>query len=346
MAGIVSWGSYVPRYRIKVEEIAPVWGGDPSKIASALMVHQKAVPGVDEDTATISVEASRKALAASTVDPKDINAIYIGSESHPYAVKPTGTIVGQALGVSNNYTTADLEFACKAGTAGIQVALAMVKAGMATYALAGGADTAQAAPGDPLEYTAGAGGAVFIIGNGKVVAEINHTLSFTSDTPDFWRRSHEKYPAHGGPFTGEPAYFRHVITATKNLMEEVGTNPEDYHHVILHQPNGKFPTRAGAKLGFSREQLKHGLLVPGIGNAYAGSSMLGLANVLDIARPGERILLVSYGSGAGSDAFDLTITENITTVQKAGIPLRAQLTNPIQLTYPRYLKHTKTLRHE
>jgi hydroxymethylglutaryl-CoA synthase len=339
VVGIVSWGCYIPRYRIKVEDIAKVYGNNAEQVKKSLMISEKSVPGIDEDTVTIAVEASRNAVNAAKINPEEIGAIYIGSESHPYAVKPTGTIVGEAITVGNNYTTADFEFACKAGTAAIQAVLGLVKSGMIKYGLAGGCDTAQAAPGDALEYTAAAGGAVFIIGNEKVVAEINETVSFTSDTPDFWRRQNEKYPAHGGSFTGEPAYYRHIIQATKLLFDKARTKPEDYDYAVFHQPNGKFPTRVAKRLGFTKEQIIQGLLVSRIGNTYSGASLLGLAAVLDIAKPGQRILVTSYGSGAGSDSFDITITDETLNIRKKVKTVEYYINDKIYVDYSGYLKN-------
>jgi hydroxymethylglutaryl-CoA synthase len=343
LAGIVSYGSYIPRYRITVEEIAKAQGQSPSQIKESLHLTEKSVPGIDEDTATIAVEAAKNALSAANLDPKQIGAIFIGSESHPYAVKPTGAILGEAIGVGNDYTTADLEFACKAGTAGIQIALGLVRSKMCGLALAGGCDTAQSMPGDALEFSAAAGGAVFIIGDKNVVAEIHETVSFTSDTPDFWRREHQRYPSHGGAFTGEPAYFRHVITASKNLMQKCKTNPKDYKYAIFHQPNGKFPERAAAKLGFTKEQILPGMLVNRIGNTYSGASLIGLAAVLDIAAPGDRILLTSYGSGAGSDSFDIQVTKNILSLNRKKT-VSSYLSKTIHIDYPKYLKFTGRLK--
>ena len=314
--GIVSYGGYIPQTRIKVEDIAKVWGKDGSRISKGLGINEKSVPNVDQDTATISVEAARAALVRSSIDPQDIGAIYIGSESHPYAVKPTGTIVGEAIGATPNLMVADYEFACKAGTAGMQNCTALVKADFIKYGLAIGADTAQAAPGDALEYSAAAGGAAFLIGSENVIATINKTISFTTDTPDFWRRAERKYPKHGGRFTGDPAYFKHVTSCATNLMETMGTSPSDYDYAIFHQPNGKFPIRAAKILGFNMEQIKDGLIVPYIGNTYSGASCIGLAAVLDIAKPGDRILVTSYGSGAGSDGFDITVTNQINAYPK------------------------------
>lgn len=194
MVGIYSYGVYIPRYRIKVPEIARVWGANADDITRGLGVFEKSVPDLDEDTATIAVEAARAALRRRTVDTEAIGAIYVGSESHPYAVKPTACTVGEAIGATPNMTAADYEFACKAGTAGIQTCMGMVKSGMIPFGVAIGADVAQGAPGDALEYTAAAGGAAFVIGNEDVIAEINHTCSFTTDTPDFWRREGQKLP--------------------------------------------------------------------------------------------------------------------------------------------------------
>ena len=311
MAGIVGYGVYVPSYRIKVEEIARVWGDDPQAISRGLVVEEKSVPGPDEDTATISVEAARNALKRSQIDPSRIGAVYVGSESHPYAVKPTATIVAEAVEATPEMTAADLEFACKAGTAGIQACMGLVDSGIIEYGLAVGADTAQGAPGDALEYTASAGGAAYVIGNENCLAEIKETYSFTTDTPDFYRREGMPYPRHGGRFTGEPAYFKHVLGAARGMMEKTGLSAGDFDYAVFHQPNGKFYLKAAKKLGFESEQVKPGLLTPVIGNTYSGATPIGLAATLDVAEPGARILAVSYGSGAGSDAFIIEVTDEI-----------------------------------
>ena len=339
-AGIVSYGAYVPRYRILPETIGNVWGVDGKGMGKGLYINQKSVPSPDEDVVTIATEAARNMMArVPEVNPKDIGAVYIGSESHPYAVKPTSTIVAEAIDATPAMTAADLEFACKAGTAAIQICLGMVSSGMIRYGVAIGADTSQGAPGDALEYSASAGGAAYLIGTDKIIAKVNKTLSFTTDTPDFWRREGQPYPKHGGRFTGEPAYFRHITSAAKMLFEAMGTKPEDYRYAVFHQPNGKFPTRVAAQLGFTPEQIERGLLTPNIGNTYSGAVPLGLSAVLDIAEPGDRIFVVSYGSGAGSDAFDITVTDEIKKYRKENAPVMDKiLENPIYLDYATYAK--------
>ena len=344
MTGIVSYGVYVPSYRIRVEEIAKQWGENPDIIKSGLLVEEKSVPDMDEDTATMAVEASRAAILRAGLDPGEIGAIYVGSESHPYAVKPTATIVGAAIGASNSITAADFEFACKAGTAAIQTCIGLVALKKIKYGLAIGADVSQSSPGDALEYTAGAGSAAFVIGDDGVIAEIEDFTSFTSDTPDFWRRDLQKYPSHGGRFTGEPAYFRHIISATKELMDKTGLQPADFDYAVFHQPNGKFPLKAAKSLGFNSKQLKPGLIVTHIGNTYSASSLIGLSAVLDNALPGQRILMTSFGSGAGSDSFALTVTDGIDEVRDKAPRVEDFLSGCKYIDYAGYVKHQRKIR--
>lgn len=343
--GIIGYGVYIPRYRIKVEEIAKVWGTEASRIKQGLLVTEKSVPGPDEDTATIAVEAARNAVKRAGINPVDIGAVYVGSESHPYAVKPTATIVAEAIEATPNLTAADFEFACKAGTAGIQTCMGLVGADMIKYGMAIGADTSQGAPGDALEYTAAAGGAAFIIGKngGEAIASIDGTFSYTTDTPDFWRREMRPYPRHGGRFTGKPAYFKHVLSAAHGLLRKLKLTPQDFAYAVFHQPNGKFPIQAAAELGFSKEQVAPGVLTPIIGNTYSAASMMGLAAVLDQAKPNDRILVVSYGSGAGSDAFSIMVKDAIESKRDATLKTADYIKKKVYIDYATYAKYKKLL---
>ncbi|MCJ7794565.1 MAG: hydroxymethylglutaryl-CoA synthase [Methanoregulaceae archaeon] len=342
MVGIITYGVYIPRYRIKVEEIARVWGANAADISGGLGVFEKSVPDMDEDTATIAVEAARNALCRRRIDPEKIGAVFVGSESHPYAVKPTACTVGEAIGATPNMTAADLEFACKAGTAGIQTCMGLVKSEMITYGLAIGSDVAQGAPSDALEYTAAAGGAAFLIGRENPIAVIHHTCSYTTDTPDFWRREGQDYPRHGGRFTGEPGYFKHTEGAARLLFEQVNKTAQDFEYAVFHQPNAKFPQKVAKTLGFKPEQIRPGLVVSRLGNTYSGASPIGLAATLDIAKPGDRIFVASFGSGAGSDAFDIEVTDTIDSEafnRHAAPSVEELLKNPIYLDYARYARH-------
>ncbi len=338
--GIVGYGSYIPRYRLPARDVARVWGN-----GGGLPITEKAVPGPDEDTMTIGLEAARNALARAQINPQDIGAVWVGSESHPYAVKPTSTIIAEAIGATPYTEAADWQFACKAGSETVQAGIGFVAGGMARYVLGIGADTAQGRPGDALEYTAAAGGAAFIIGSAEEsLATFEATLSYVTDTPDFWRRPTTHYPSHGQRFTGEPAYFNHVMAAATEMMTELGRTAKDFEYVVLHQPNKKFPERAAKSLGFEKEQWLTGLLSPVVGNTYAGASLLGLTAVLDIAQPGDRILCVSFGSGAGSDAFAIQTTAAITKRQKLAFTTQDYIDRRQEIDYATYVRYRQKLK--
>ena len=339
--GIVGYGAYVPRHRIRAEDIARVWSGQ----EDGAPVMEKSVPGPDEDTATMAIEAARNTLRRSGgVDPQAIRAVWIGSESHPYAVKPTGAIVAEAIGATPYTMSADLEFACKAGSEAMQMAIALVGSRMADLALAAGIDTAQGRPGDALEYTAGAGGAAYLIGPAEgALAVLEGSFSFVTDTPDFWRRPYERYPRHGSRFTGEPAYFRHTTGAARAILDATGYTPDDLDHVVFHQPNARFPVEAARQLGFRPEQYAAGLLSPVIGNTYAGSALIGFSAVLDIAQPGQRVLVVSYGSGAGSDAFVWKTTDVLVERQHLAPRTQDYVARRHLIDYGTYVRFRKKL---
>jgi len=305
--GIVGYGVYVSRFRIKEGAM------------------ERSVPFMDEDAITAAVEAGKMALIHSGVDPSLVGKVYVGSESNPYAVKPIASKVAQVLKLGEEERTdgvqgvdaIDTEFACKAATSTFKDAAALVYYPVAhtPYAMVVGTDNSQAAPrdelGGELDFFVGYGGSAFIFGMHDVIAEVEGWYSCTSDTPDFWRRDLEPFPRHGGRFSGEPAYFKHILKAGGKLMEKLNLQSSDVDYFVSHQPNIGFPIKVAKKLGFKEEQYLPGLQVAKFGNTYSGSSPIGLAAILDKAKPNERVIIVSYGSGAGSDAYSLITTNQI-----------------------------------
>ena len=333
--GIVGYGVYTSRFRIRELGI------------------ERSVPFIDEDAITAAVEAGKLALIHSGIDSSLIGKVYVGSESNPYAVKPIASKVAQVLKLGEEdedvqgVDAVDTEFACKAATSMFKDATSLVsypKMGL-QYAMVIGADNSQAAPrdcpGGELDFFVGYGGCAYIFGKADVIAELEGWYSCTSDTPDFWRRDGEPYPMHGGRFTGDPAYFKHIRKAAKKLMDRLGLKPSDINYFVAHQPNVQFPVRIARDLGFKEEQYMPSIQVAKFGNTYSGSSPVGLAAVLDIARPNQRILIVSYGSGAGSDAYSFTTTNQIIEKrQRQKMTVKYQVENPF-LEYVDYTTYRR-----
>src|SRR5947207_15995332 len=115
-SGIVSYGAYIPRYRIRPKDIGVVWGADGEAMGRGLNIRAKSVPGPDEDVITISVEAAPAYMAKMDLDPTEIGAIYVGPEQHPYAVKPTAMIATEAISSASVLIAADFDLAFKSRT--------------------------------------------------------------------------------------------------------------------------------------------------------------------------------------------------------------------------------------
>jgi hydroxymethylglutaryl-CoA synthase len=207
---------------------------------------------------------------------------------------------------------------------------------MIHHALVVGADKATGRPGDALEYSAGSAAASLIVGTKNVLLEFQGGASYSSDTPDFWRRENSPYPSHAGRFTAEPGYFKHIEGATHLLMDRYKAKPSDFEHAIFHTPNGRFPAKAAQMLGFTKEQTQYARVVVELGNSYTASAFIALCSVLEYAKPGEKILFVSYGSGAGSDAFIFTATKEL---EKRRKKLSEMMKDKHYLDYMSYMKH-------
>ncbi|NMB91038.1 MAG: hydroxymethylglutaryl-CoA synthase, partial [Chloroflexi bacterium] len=109
-------------------------------------------------------------------------------------------------------------------------------------------------------------------------------------------------------------------------------------YAVFHQPNSKFPQRVAGTLGFTPEQIKPGLLVPVIGNSYAGAAMIGLSAVLDIAQPGDRVLVTSFGSGAGSDAFAIRVLDAIQERRDRATHTADYIARRVEIDYATYVR--------
>jgi hydroxymethylglutaryl-CoA synthase len=350
--GILSWGAYVPRYRISTSEIHNYWNGVDSTQKPAIASSGfKSVIGLDEDAITMADESFKNAwsnyyahydngacihadLKPCKYSAQNLRGLWIGSESHPYAVKPSATVLATQLGHSA-LSAADFQFACKAGS---EILAMTLNSDIDGVLAAIGSDTAQGKPGDALELYSGCGSACFLLGPNKdCVVSCLGWYSMVTNTPDFWRTNGEKYPAHGNRFTGQEAYFKHIYEATEQVLGDLKLTVSDIDSVVFHQPNVKFPTVAAKHFGFTEQQYTVGLLSPYIGNCYAASCLLGLTSVLDTAKPNQTILVTSFGSGAGSDCFvfrtgpDFQVATGHKTTQ-------SYIQNTIPVNYGQYLR--------
>ncbi len=316
MAGIVGYGAWIPYTRIKVDEIHRVWRNFAlARLKDVLKLDEKAVLQPNEDTITLAVGAAQRAFEHAATDRSRIGAAFLCTCTNPYDSLPSVTVISEALGLPYGIISGDIQFAGKSGTTAMQACLGLVRSSMAEMALAIGADTISrhTCPGRMAEYAASAGAVALVLGKDEVIADIRGTASYASDLSDSFRIEGERYIqdiGDGGKLypAFEVGMVEHVRKAAEALSAQVGLAAGDYDYAVFQQPYGIIPYALGERLGFSEKQIAPGALATEIGDCGAASALLGLANVLDNAKARQKILLISYGFGAGADAVSIETT--------------------------------------
>jgi hydroxymethylglutaryl-CoA synthase len=337
--GIIGYGAYVPIQRIQSELIVRERESKRQdlpqfleKVKNGLLLRDKSVAGITEDSITIATEASQNAIDMARIDPAEIETVAVGSESKPYAVGTIARHVASFVGLGNHVYIADLEGACNSGMQSNAFIESQILSGRIKYGLAVGTDVAQAPAGDPLEYACGAAAGAFLLGKDDPVATIEDTAAYSSLTLDFWRRDGIHVPSHFGRTTVE-AYIKHVIGAIEGLlMKHPEISLQDFDYITFHQPSGYMPMKTCKTLAqekipildnpeleerirltpeFIEDKIRPWLRVLDTGNTYAAATLVATCDILDHAKPGEDVLAVSYGSGAYTIATWLHVEDAI-----------------------------------
>lgn len=356
MAGIIGYGAYIPKFRLKVEDIWEVWVDPvhtPTAIKKRRMLTEKAVTRWDEDSVTMAIHAAKASLETAGISGKELGAIYFGSCTNPCASRASALTIAEALRTAPELLCADCQFATKSGTAALQICVALADAGMVKYGLAIGSDalSRHVPPNDRLEYSASSGASAFVVGKERVIAEFEGMFSYATQTPEFFRLDGERYIKHAATEEEQNlwGYTRHIKGAVEGYLNKFGCKPEDFVYIAISQPDGILPVDVAKEIGFSEEQIKPGLLATEIGDCGSASPLLSLETILDQARAGERILLVSYGFGAGCDVLGIRVTNLLAEVRgrsKTYPSVKELINDKEYISYAQYLRQERKLIQE
>lgn len=337
--GIVSYGTCIPKHRIDVQEIYRVWRNVTPEIFDKFSLKERAVLMPDEDSISLAVNAAQMALDRSGLDRKSIGGLFFGSCTNPYATKPAATVVQDALGLKGDIVSYDIQFGGKSGTSAIITAYAMVSAGLMDYAIAIGSDTLNRhfPPGTQMEYAASAGAFACVVGKENIIAKMEGFVSYSSDLSDYFRPEGERYIQLGGGWIGYVSAWgllEHIVPAGERLFAKLNLNPnKDFNYVAIHQANGIQPMMAAGKLGLDMFSVMQNVLTPSIGDCGSAGVLIPLAHILDNANPKERVLVASYGYGAGSDCLSLMTTDAIESKRpKKGLVME-QIDDKLMIDY-------------
>jgi hydroxymethylglutaryl-CoA synthase len=339
-SGVVGYGAYVPRFRIKRDEYVKAWGS-----FSPRGVEEKAVMGLDEDVVTMTVESSVNALKRAGIGASQLNGMFFGSTSAPYAEKLSSSTIVASLDGPSEIFVADLGVSTKAGTAALLSCLDFVSSGRGDLGLVGVSDMSQAMPTDSLDHGLGGGSASFVIGRNDAMASIEgaHCSSLEIIGERYRRYGERLVKDLGvGAYT-EQAFNQALTISVTGLLTNLGLKADEFAYAVFQQFDGRTAYDIGKKLGFKDNQISPSMTVTKIGDSGSASPLIGLCAVLDIARPGDRILVASYGSGSGSDAISLVATGQLVERRNKAPMVENYLAQKEYIDYLTYLKFRRML---
>jgi 3-hydroxy-3-methylglutaryl CoA synthase len=335
MVGIGRYAVYVPFYRLDRRLISEAWG-------TRQPAGEVAVANYDEDAMTMAVEAASGCLGD---PPPRVDGVYFASTSSPYWEKQMASFVATASDLPRAIFSADFAGSARAGVSAMLAAIRSVQAGAAERVLVTASDARQAPPEGELEGVLGDGAAALTIVRDDVIAEFVDAASVSEEFTYLWRTDASRsVEVAGGRFSNQYGYERDLKPAIRALLERQKLQPADIAHVALYSPDARAAADLAKGLGFdAKRQLGERLSVH-IGCTGTAESLFQLASALDVAQPGDLILVASFGEGA--DVLLFRATEGIKT-GRAATPVSRWLAAKAMLpSYAKYLKYRRMIEVE
>lgn len=269
--GIDSVGFYAPKYYIKLDDLALMRNVDPGKYNKGLMVHEMRVPEVNEDIISLGLKAGYQALLKGGISPKEIDALFVGTETITYAVKSVSNIFAELLEISPNALTMDSYNACAGGTLALLNAIALVEKDIISKALVISADISSYHLGSPSEATQGSGAVALVISKNPRVASFSEKFGKVSgNVDDFFRAAYEKEAKAFGHYSVK-TYLNFQLKAYDDLVKHIGDFHADYY--TFHAPYSKLPIKCMQEI-IQKRWIKHITDLPKINKSNIKTSIL------------------------------------------------------------------------
>jgi len=329
MAGITSYGAYIPRYRIDHNTIFSAVGF----LGTFPSPGEKAVANWDEDTLSVAVAAAIDCLNG--MEREKVDGLYFGTTTQPYMLRQNSAIIAAALDLQSNVRTADFVGSAKSGTGALLAAFDAVKGGDASNVLVCTSDCRAGKPGGSQEHLYGDGAAALLLGNDGVIATLEGSYSVSYDFPDRWKSSGEKFEhAWEDRFIRDSGFSRIIPEAISGLLNKYNLTIQDFAKVAYPCLYPREHAGIAKRLGADPSQIQESMLAT-VGDTGSASPLMMLVAALEDAKPGDKILVASFGNG--SDALFCQVTDGIAKVGhrhgiKNNLAYKKELTS-----YERYL---------
>jgi len=328
VAGITSYGAYIPYSRLPRSVINAAWGRGGGGRG------EKAVAGIDEDSISMAVAAAIDCLKGT--DPKTVDALYMATTTAPYTERLNATIAATALDLPRAARNADFANCLRAGTSALLSALDAVKAGSMKRVLVTASDMRLGGASGEDEQLFGDGAAALLIGNDNVAVEVEGSYTLSDDIVDFWRSHEDRFVrAWEDRFGLDEGYKKIPAEAAAGALMRLELKPKDISKVCFYGPNTRRHQELAKIMGFAPQQVQDPLL-DAVGNTGTAHPLMTLVSALEEAKPGDRILLVSWGNG--SDAIVLRATDQIEKIKdRRGMKGHLQVKRVLD-NYGKYLR--------
>jgi len=306
MAGIASYGAYIPLFRLNRADINSAWGG------MFPVPGEKAVAGYDEDSITMAVAAARDCLKG--FDRSKVDRLYFASTTSPYKEKLAASIVAGALGLRNDIYTMDFSGSLRAGTSALRAAMDAVDSKAAKCVLVACGETRLGAPKGDKEITLGDGAAAFLVSDAGVAAHFEGSYSVFQEMHENWRSDKDVFVRSWEErFIREVGYTRVIPQSIGVALKQCNITAKDIAKAAIYAPDPRLLATVAGKIGFEPfSQLVDPMFMT-VGNTGAALSLMMLVAALEDANPGDRLMCVSYGDGC--DVLIMKATEGITKIK-------------------------------
>ena len=305
MLGIVSFGAYIPIYRLSREAIGTMWSKSVGK-------GEKAVANADEDSLTMGVEAVLDCLRG--MDRKKVDGLYFASDSPPYVEKQSASIIRAATDLREDMLTMDIAHSLRGGATAMRAAMDAVKAGSAKQVVVVASDRRIPAPNSDFEVSLGDGSAAFLIGDSDVAVSIEGSHHVSCEFIDVWRKPSDTYmQTWEERFLRDEAYLKILPQAVTALLKKHQLSPKDIARAVYWGPDARTHTTMAKEMGFDAKTQVQAPLFDSVGNTGTAQAPMTLVAALEKAKPGDKLVYAAYGDGA--DAFLLQVTEQIENVR-------------------------------
>jgi len=333
MIGITSYGAYIPRLRLSRMAIFQSMGWFAPAI---IMVAQgeRSMCYWDEDAITMAVAASRDCLKG--LDKKNIEGLFLASTTLPFADRQNAGIVSTALNLKTDILASDFTSSQKASTNALLAALESVKGGDRKNILVTAADKRETKPAYFYEMWFGDGAAAFTVGDTNVIAEYKGSYSVSHDFVDHYRGAFKHFDyTWEERWIRDEGYSKIIPEAVGGLLKKLNITMNDVDKLVFPCFFKAEHKNIAKKLGATPEKVVDNLHEV-CGETGTAHPFLMMTAALDSAKPGDKILMASFGQGCSAFLFE--ITENITKLPERK---KFQKTLDNKETTDNYLKFLK-----